>query len=239
VNPDELADLEEQRSFLARSLDDLDRELAAGDIDELDALTLRNDYSRRLAEVQHAIETGETERDEAVRVRPLWQKVTAVAIVGVLAVSAGLTVAAMAGERGSGDTATGNLSDRNFEGLLAEAASKARTDPLAALRDYDVVLDQDPDNLEAMAEKGFLLASLSEAVDSERFLTEGEALLRDAIERYPDEPRPHFYLGLVLFRLKGDNAGALREYDAALALDPPDVLKTQIEQQRAEAADPE
>ena len=31
VNPDDLADLEEQRSFLKRSLDDLERELAAGE----------------------------------------------------------------------------------------------------------------------------------------------------------------------------------------------------------------
>ena len=39
-DPDALAALEEERDFLLRSLADLDRELAAGDIDDVDHLSL-------------------------------------------------------------------------------------------------------------------------------------------------------------------------------------------------------
>ena len=51
MNPDELARLEEERSFLLSSLRDLEREREAGDIDELDYAALHNGYTQRAAEV--------------------------------------------------------------------------------------------------------------------------------------------------------------------------------------------
>jgi hypothetical protein len=42
VNPDELALLEEERRFLLRSIDDLDREQAAGDVDDADYAAVRD-----------------------------------------------------------------------------------------------------------------------------------------------------------------------------------------------------
>jgi hypothetical protein len=98
VNPDELAELEEQRSFLVRSLDDLDRELAAGDVDALDAGTLRDDYTHRLAEVQRAIETGHASLPPQLPRRP-GRVVAAVVVVVGLAVGAGFAVANAAGSR--------------------------------------------------------------------------------------------------------------------------------------------
>ena len=56
---DELARLEEERRFLLRSLDDLEREHDAGDIDEADYHTLKDDYTRRAVTVLRAIEAGE------------------------------------------------------------------------------------------------------------------------------------------------------------------------------------
>ena len=55
---DELARLEEERRFLLRSLDDLEREHDAGDIDEADYHTLKDDYTRRAVTVLRAIEAG-------------------------------------------------------------------------------------------------------------------------------------------------------------------------------------
>ena len=48
-DPDALAALEEERTFLLTSLRDLDAELAAGDIDRADYDELRDDYTRRTA----------------------------------------------------------------------------------------------------------------------------------------------------------------------------------------------
>ena len=45
---DELARLEEERKFLLRSLDDLEREHDAGDMDEADYQTLKDDYTEML-----------------------------------------------------------------------------------------------------------------------------------------------------------------------------------------------
>jgi len=46
MNPDELARLEEERSFLLSSLRDLEREREAGDIDDLDYAALHNGYTQ-------------------------------------------------------------------------------------------------------------------------------------------------------------------------------------------------
>ena len=58
MNPDQLAELEEQRRFLLRSISDLDREHHYGDVDDHDYETLRDGYTARAASVLRAIEAG-------------------------------------------------------------------------------------------------------------------------------------------------------------------------------------
>ena len=58
ADPDAYAALEEQRDFLLGSLDDLERERAAGDIDEADYEALRDDYTARAAAVLRALDDG-------------------------------------------------------------------------------------------------------------------------------------------------------------------------------------
>ena len=56
LDPDALAALEEERDFLLRSLEDLEREHAAGDVDDSDFEELKDDYTARAAAVIRAIE---------------------------------------------------------------------------------------------------------------------------------------------------------------------------------------
>src|ERR671910_13970 len=56
LGPDTLAALEEQRDFLLRSLADLEREHRAGDVDDHDYATLKDDYTARAARTIRAIE---------------------------------------------------------------------------------------------------------------------------------------------------------------------------------------
>jgi tetratricopeptide (TPR) repeat protein len=232
VNPDDLADLEEQRTFLVRSLDDLERELAAGDIDALDASTLRDDYTHRLAEVQRAIETGRVAIAEQAPPGRLGRRLVGAVLVVALAGGSGLFVANVAGSRKPGDAITGNITERNFDGLLTQAAQAAQDGRFAdALENYDTVLDQDPTNVEALSEKGLLLASLALPSKRPTLLDEGEKLVRQAIEVEPDEARPRFYLGLVR-QLRDDTDGALAAFDDALARDPSEALRADIEQYR-------
>jgi tetratricopeptide (TPR) repeat protein len=232
VNPDDLADLEEQRTFLVRSLDDLERELAAGDIDALDASTLRDDYTHRLAEVQRAIETGRVAIAEQAPPGRLGRRLVGAVLVVALAGGSGLFVANVAGSRKPGDAITGNITERNFDGLLTQAAQAAQDGRFAdALENYDTVLDQDPTNVEALSEKGLLLASLALPSKRPTLLDEGEKLVRQAIEVEPDLARPRFYLGLVR-QLRDDTDGALAAFDDALARDPSEALRADIEQYR-------
>ena len=58
VDLDQLAELEEERRFLLRSLADLEREHDAGDIDDADYATLRDGYTVRAAAVLREIDGG-------------------------------------------------------------------------------------------------------------------------------------------------------------------------------------
>jgi len=58
MNPDRLAELEEERRFLLRSLTDLEREHTAGDVDEVDYRELRDGYTVRAAATLREIDDG-------------------------------------------------------------------------------------------------------------------------------------------------------------------------------------
>ncbi|MEO7837244.1 MAG: hypothetical protein ABIS21_06340, partial [Acidimicrobiales bacterium] len=55
-----MVELEEERDFLLRSLQDLEREQEAGDLDEADYRSLRDSYTARAAAVLRAIEATGT-----------------------------------------------------------------------------------------------------------------------------------------------------------------------------------
>ena len=52
LDPDALAALEEESDFLLRSLADLEREFAEGDVDQTDYASLKDDYTARAAAVR-------------------------------------------------------------------------------------------------------------------------------------------------------------------------------------------
>ena len=58
MNPDRLAELEEERRFLLRSMTDLEREHAAGDVDEVDYRELKDGYTVRAAATLREIDDG-------------------------------------------------------------------------------------------------------------------------------------------------------------------------------------
>jgi hypothetical protein len=79
LDPDALAALEEERDFLLRSLEDLEREYAAGDVDDSDFEELKDDYTARAAAVIRAIE-DRTEAVKSLRPQRNWQR-TALGLV--------------------------------------------------------------------------------------------------------------------------------------------------------------
>ena len=110
-DPDALVALEEQRDFLLRSLDDLDREYAAGDVDEVDYEALKDDYTARAAAVHRAIESGKANFAKRGRRPSISRGALVVAAVAVFSVVAGVVIATSYGTRTSGDSTTESEAD--------------------------------------------------------------------------------------------------------------------------------
>lgn len=228
MNPDDLAELEEQRSFLKRSLADLDRELAAGDIDTADAETLRHDYERRVAQVEDAIASG---RVDLVRRTPAPRRgrtLAIVVLVAVFAVGAGLAAAYFLGSRGVGESATGNIRESTTDRLRRAEALSQDGKILDALKLYDRILDGDPENVNALIGRGLTLVRATMATGRTDFAATGQRFIERALRIQPDDPVILFYLGLSL-RLQEKNDEARTAIDRALANDPPAPLREQIE----------
>ena len=106
VDLDQLAEHEEERRFLLRSLADLEREHDAGDIDDADYATLRDGYTVRAAAVLREIETGRSQLPAKEPRR--WGRAVAIAAVVIAgAVGIGFVLAGAWGERQNGQEITG------------------------------------------------------------------------------------------------------------------------------------
>jgi tetratricopeptide (TPR) repeat protein len=229
LDPDARAELEDQRDFLLRSLDDLERERAAGDLDDADYRVLHDDYTARAAEVLRAIEAGRLPGATGGRVAVRrGRRLVAWALVGTIAVSAGLAVAGASGSRLPGETISGEIR-QTTSGRLQQAAELAQGGKVTeALVVYDEVLVAEPDNVEALSERGLLLVSLGAATGRPALGEQGAASIEQALALDPGNPRGLFYRGLAQ-RLAGDDEAAAASFGAALAGDPPPVLRQQIE----------
>ncbi|MCU1351862.1 MAG: hypothetical protein JWM05_1071 [Acidimicrobiales bacterium] len=162
LDPDALAALEEQRDFLLASLDDLEREHDAGDLDDADYQTLRDDYTGRAAEVLRAIDQQRAAFASARHPASRRRTLVAGAALAVFAVVAGLLVAHTIGAREPGGVGSGGIQTRKTPtqragvclsaGSMADASGMVKT-----LTCLDGVLADDPGNPTALTYKGWLL----------------------------------------------------------------------------------
>ena len=204
----------ESRDFLLRSIRDLDAEYAAGDITEDDYRRLRDDYVARAA----AAIRGDDAPSAPVAGPRARRWLLPAALALAVAAGAGWAVARSADQRLSGDAATGSIELTGGDRITRaqELVSEGRA--VEALKLYDAVLDDDPENPVALAQRGWLLAQ-AELVD------EGLASIDRAIAADPSYPDAHFFRGMVLWRAKGDTTGASESFRAVLASDPPPAVR--------------
>ena len=233
MNADQLAELEDERRFLLRSLRDLDAELAAGDVDHTDYETLRDGYTKRAADVLREIEDGRAALP-AVRPRRWGRTVALVAAVLAVAVGVGVVAARSSGQRTGGEQMTGGIggAGQDVAGLLANARALLGVDPLGAQDAYEQVLDRDPENAEALTYSAWLLYVVSaEASDEirDRAVSSARDQLARAVDVDPTYPDPHCFLAVIADTTDQDTATARSEADACLALDPPAEVRTLVE----------
>lgn len=230
-------ELEEQRDFLLASIRDLDAELAAGDIEPADHQHLREDYTARAAAILRQLETPGAAATPAASPAPApaagrGRRLLVAAGLAAVAVAAGLVMASSAGERLPGDPVSGAI-DRGVSDKLIRAqqligAGKASE----AVALYDEILSENPEQVEALAYRGWIvhLAGLSE---------KGLEYLDRAVAVDPGYPDAHFFRGMVLWRFKGDPAGAAAEFRLFLANNPPpemvELVESNLQRALAEA----
>jgi tetratricopeptide (TPR) repeat protein len=230
------------REFLLRSLDDLEVERAAGNIDDATYHTLHDDYTARAAAVLRALERGEDYRPTLLPPVPWPMRLAVGAGVLLFAVTAAVGLARAVGSRAPGQTATGNdqvarpaavLDDLaaavaenpdSYATRIAYARALSGNEPVAALREYDTAARLDPSQPEPLTYGGWITALAARDVTEP---AQREVLLDGAFERLdaaialdPEYPDAYVFRGLVHFNLLGDAATAVPDLQRFLALAP-------------------
>ena len=230
------ARLEEEREFLLRSLDDLEREFAAGDVDGDDYSALKDSYVARAAAVIRELDS--TDRAPTVTRKFGWRPLVWSGLVLVVAAVAGVLVARNTGERTAGMGMTGSIDDGSVSSLLVRARSMGMTDMAGTLDIYSRVLAIEPDNVEALTYFGWYTVltatQQSDADQGSQILQSGMVLLRQATITDDTYPDAHCFLGIAFFRFLDDAEAARPEIQSCLDADPPAQVKTMVEGLAAE-----
>lgn len=213
----EASPLEEQRDFLLRSLEDLERERAAGDVDDHDYATLKDEYTVRAAQVLRELEAGRRRPAPTAGEGSRRRTLVSALVVVVFAAVAGLLVSQALGRRDPGEVVTGSIRQSATEKLNAAGRRAATGDLAGAMELYDEVLASDPDNAEALTYKGWMQTLSGDG-------SGGLSALLAAATAHPTYPDVHAFLAIVFFR-NGLVSQAGRELDRLDALDPPPAIR--------------
>lgn len=163
--------------------------------------------------------------------RRRWARPTlTVAAVLALAGLAGTLMARSAGERLPGEAASGSLTATGASSDLQRARTligEGKT--LEAIKTFDKVLRDDPLQPEALAYRGWLLRLAGRAGGDRSLIDSGMAFIERAVAADPTYPDAHFFRGVILYQDRRDPAGAVAEFRAFLANDPPPAMVPVVE----------
>ncbi|MFM1837545.1 MAG: cytochrome c biosis protein CcmH [Actinomycetota bacterium] len=169
--------------------------------------------------------------------RRSWMVGVGVAIV--VGVGGGVLVARQAGQRLPLQTATGRIEDSTAS-LLAQARLAGGADVTSAIELYGRVLETDPDNVEALTYRAWLIMlsarQFDESLRNQAYASTITALGR-AIELDPGYPDAMCFLGIVVFRDGGDAASAKEFVDRCLDREPPAEVRGLVEALKKEVDD--
>lgn len=246
MNDDALDALRDEQRFLLESLRDLERERAAGDVSDDDYGTLREGYVVRAAAITRRIEAlqsgdtsdgadpvPDTDADEAgagagAARRALVRRVAVFVAVAVAAAGIGVFVARQSGQRLPGGTFTGGI-DQSTATQLATARALNFSDPGKAIETYTEVLKVEPDNVEALTYRSWLLALTAREAEGDikkLALATAVADLVRAQSIEPDYADARCFLAIVYFRFLEQPELAEPQLKACIDSDPPAEVKS-------------
>ncbi len=239
---EEHAHLESERDFLLRSLDDLETERAAGEVDDESYTRLHDDYTARAAAAIRALRDGVDARPTAPPL-PWRRRVLVGGAIGVFAVVAAVALAAALGARLPGQLASGNEGPERDAGDrrdALEAAVDANPDDVparlalarfleadgdlaGALRQYDEVTARQPDNADALAQGGrilYLTASQTPPDQAGELVAAARDRLDRAVEADPEYADARFFRAVLLAQELLDRDLAISDAQRYLVLAP-------------------
>ena len=232
VDLDQLAELEEERRFLLRSLADLEREHDVGDIDDADYITLRDGYTVRAAAVLREIDGGRALL--APKAPRRWGRtiaVTAAVVAG--SVGIGFVLAAAWGERQSGQEITGFTPGDDARLLLANAREAMTGGDFALANSLfaqvvEMERAQGRDNAEAIAYFGWTLALLTvgdpDTEQATQRLDAAQLALDQAIDLEPDYADPYCFMAIIEYQFRQDAGAALPYVETCESSNPPNEV---------------
>ncbi|HUF85299.1 MAG TPA: tetratricopeptide repeat protein [Acidimicrobiia bacterium] len=252
--------LEAERDFLLRSLDDLETERAAGDVDDESYARLHDDYTARAAAVIRALRDGVDARTFAPPL-PMRRRLLVGGAIAAFALAAAVALAAALGARLPGELASGNPEqageqerdtddrraaleaavDENPDDVVARLALarflEADGDLAGALRQYDEVTARDPGHADALAQGGrilYLTASQTPPEQAAELVAAAQERLDRAIAADPEYADARFFRAVLLAQELLDRDLAISDAQRYLVLAPDGPF---AEQARALLAD--
>jgi hypothetical protein len=237
LDPDRLAALEEERDFLLASLDDLEREHAAGDVDDVDYAALKDDYTSRAAAVLRAIESRQDAARSARGPRRPQRAVLIGGVVVLFAIALGVFVAQASGSRAPGQGVSGDIRQSTRDQLLAAQQLMGQGQYAEAIKTYDAVLQTSPDSAEALAYKGWLLRltalQATKANDRDQLMAQSIKALDQAVAADPNYPDARVFRAVLLGDL-GRAKDALADLDQIKPGGVPVFMQSTVDTLRAQ-----
>ena len=219
IQDDEVLALEEQRDYLLKSLDDLESEHAAGDIDEIDYTELKDDYTARAAATIRTIDARKARVSDGGRGRSrrlLW-----ISGIAVIAIVAGIFIGQASGSRRAGEVGSGDIRANTRTKLLQadDALQNQQFDDAIEL--YDEVLEIEPSNVQALTYRAWVRYRQDPVADL--------ALpdFDEAIAVEPDYTDARVFNAIVLLE-DGQPIEAAVQLKAFDATDPPPFMQSLV-----------
>lgn len=229
---------DESTEFLLKSLRDLEHERAAGDLDDDDYVSLRDDYTARAAAALQAEQRGQAPPVPLPSTRSGTQRILiGLGVIG-FALLSGVLVAQAAGRRQSDQGITGDivLTPTQAAGRCINLTVEGQL--VDAVPCYQRVLDDDPDNAVAHTYLGWTLVLTARgAGDSLPDETRADVYLEarrqldaavDADARYADARA--FQVVVAVWEGRFDDAAA--QLEAFDRLDAPADMRSLVDGQR-------
>ena len=244
--------LETERDFLLRSLDDLDAEYAAGNVDEETYRLLHGDYTARAAAVIRALD-GSADGVHAVESAPgperhrtpLWMRVTVFTLVASFALGGSFALTRAVGTRAPGGTITGNEQvtggvgrdldslrkavdedPDDYDARIAYARALLGQNPPEALAQYDAARRIDPTQPEPPTYMGWITALAAQGSEPgaqrDELVRRSLAWFARGLELDGRYEDAYVFRGLLRFNVLGDAAAAVPDLQQFLVLAPSD-----------------